>query len=134
MMSRYTILLYQRIIKDYYQGKSSNPGFTNIMKKKKNHSTIATIAISLLLLLTAIIAAIPLSLTFSPLVANGQPERPLPVLLIHGYRSTHNVWDEWEDRLRDEGIYTKAITFPRNDECGSAADHATQLNQIVRDF
>jgi pimeloyl-ACP methyl ester carboxylesterase len=105
------------------------------MEKNKNHSAIATIAISLLLLsLATIMAAIPLSIV-SPLpVANGQPERPLPVLLVHGYRSTHDVWDEWEDKLRDEGIYTKAITFPRNDECGSAADHAIQLNQIVRDF
>jgi hypothetical protein len=55
-------------------------------------------------------------------------------LLIHGYRSTHNIWDEWEDKLGQVGIYTRAITFPRNDECGSAADHAIQLNQIVRDF
>ena len=91
----------------------------------------------LILSLFAIIAVNSLSLTSSSLplpVANGQPERPLPVLLIHGYRSTHNVWDEWEDKLRDIGIYTKAVTFPRNDECGSATDHATQLNKIVRDF
>jgi triacylglycerol lipase len=101
--------------------------------EKKNHSIIATIAISLLLSLAAIITAIFLSLPFSP-IANGQPERPFPVLLIHGYRSTHNVWDEWEDKLREVGIYTKAITFPRNDKCGSAMDHAIQLNQLVKDF
>jgi pimeloyl-ACP methyl ester carboxylesterase len=94
-----------------------------------------TIAIFILLLsLSAVIATISLSLTSYPPVVNGQPERPLPVLLIHGYRSSHNVWDEWEHKLREVGIYTKAVTFPRNDECGSAIDHATQLNQIVRNF
>src|SRR5215207_4731286 len=100
---------------------------------KKYHSAIAAIATSLLLSLTVTIPVVSLPFP-SPPAANGQPETPLPVLLIHGYRSTHNVWDEWEDNLRDEGIYTKAITFPRNDECGSAMDHAIQLNQIVRDF
>jgi pimeloyl-ACP methyl ester carboxylesterase len=99
--------------------------------------TTSTIAISLLLSLSTIVAVIPLLSIPSPLfppVANGQPERPLPVLLIHGYRSTHNVWDEWEERLGQVGIYTKAVTFPRNDECGNATDHAIQLNKIVRDF
>jgi pimeloyl-ACP methyl ester carboxylesterase len=100
---------------------------------KKSHVVTSTIAISLLLSLSTIAAVIPL-LSTPPLVANGQPERPLPVLLIHGYRSTHNVWDEWEDKLGQVGIYTKAVTFPRNDECGSAIDHAIQLNKIVRDF
>jgi pimeloyl-ACP methyl ester carboxylesterase len=110
------------------------------MEKKKNHSVIATTtAISFLLSLAAIIAvtSFPIpstSLLPFALVADGQPERPLPVLLIHGYRSTHNVWDEWEDKLGQAGVYTKAVTFPRNDECGNATDHAIQLNKIVRDF
>jgi pimeloyl-ACP methyl ester carboxylesterase len=95
---------------------------------------IAIGGISILLSLPAIIASVSLSLPSSLLLANGQPDRPLPVLLIHGYRSTHNVWDEWEDKLGEAGIYAKGITFPRNDECGSAMDHATQLNRLVRNF
>jgi pimeloyl-ACP methyl ester carboxylesterase len=104
---------------------------------KKSHVVTPTIAISLLLLLFTIVAAIPLFSISSPPfppVANGQPERALPVLLIHGYRSTHNVWDEWEEKLGQIGISTKAVTFPRNDECGNATDHAIQLNKIIRDF
>src|SRR5215204_6108795 len=110
------------------------------MEKKKNHSVIATTsAISFLLSLAAIIAvtSFPIpstSLLPFPLVADGQPERLLPVLLIHGYRSTLNVWDEWEDKLGQAGVYAKAVTFPRNDECGNATDYAIQLNKIVRDF
>jgi pimeloyl-ACP methyl ester carboxylesterase len=104
------------------------------MEKKKNHLVMAIPVIFYsLLLLSTIIAVIPLLSTPS-LVANGQPEKPLPVLLIHGYRSTHNVWDEWEEKLGQVGISTKAVTFPRNDECGNATDHAIQLNEIVRDF
>ena len=65
----------------------------------KRHVVTSTIAISLPLSLSTIVAVavIPLLSIPSPLfppVANGQPERPLPVLLIHGYRSTHKVWDE----------------------------------------
>lgn len=103
---------------------------------KKSHVVTSIITISFLLPLSTVVAIIPLLSTtpLYPLVANGQPERPLPVLLIHGYRSTHNVWDEWEDKLEEVGIHTKAVTFPRNDECGSADDHAIQLNKIVRDF
>lgn len=80
---------------------------------------------------------------FSPLppLAEGQPEGPLPVLLIHGYRSTHQVWDGWVDRLENFGIQTKAVSFEddpttsiNEDECGSAEDHSAQLNQIVSDF
>jgi|SRR5215216_127393 len=77
----------------------------------------------------------------SPTLAVGQPETPLPVLLIHGYRSTHNVWDGWVDRLGNYGIEAKAVSFQDNpttavneDECGSAEDHAAQLNQLVRNF
>ena len=102
--------------------------------EKKNYSVMAkTIVIFSVLLLSTIIA-VSLPLFTSPHVAIGQPDRPLPVLLIHGYRSTHNVWDEWEEMLGQIGISTKAVTFPRNDECGNATDHAIQLNKIVRDF
>ena len=80
---------------------------------------------------------------FSPLlpIAEGQPERPLPVLLIHGYRSTHNVWDGWVDQLETVGIQAKAVSFEddpttvvNEDECGSAEDHANQLVQLVAAF
>ena len=78
--------------------------------------------------------------SYLPLV-KGQPEDPLPVILIHGYRSTNEVWDEWVDRLENLGIKAEAVIFEDDpttaideDECGSAENHAAQLNQLVADF
>ena len=80
-------------------------------------------------------------LYLSPVAAQGQSEKPLPVLLIHGYRSNNQVWNEWEDRLENLGIETEAVSFEDDpataideDECGSAEDHATKLNQKITDF
>jgi pimeloyl-ACP methyl ester carboxylesterase len=64
-------------------------------------------------------------------VGHGQGEKPLPVLLIHG-------WSDWIDELNSTGIYAEAVTFgeddPEYDACGRSADHATDLKQIVEDF
>jgi pimeloyl-ACP methyl ester carboxylesterase len=80
-------------------------------------------------------------LYLSPVAAQGQSEKPLPVLLIHGYRSTNEVWNEWVDRLENLGIETEAVSFEddpataiNEDKCGSAEDHATKLNQKITDF
>jgi pimeloyl-ACP methyl ester carboxylesterase len=74
-------------------------------------------------------------------IAEGQPENHLPVLLIHGYRSPHDVWNDWVNQLESVGIEAEAVSF--NDdpatalneyECGSAEDHAAQLSQLVTQF
>ena len=87
-------------------------------------STTSSIAI---LLLTVI------CISFLP-IANGQPVRQLPVLLIHGYIENSDVWNDWVEKLKSDGIQPKAVTFSVNDECGSAKDHGIELNQIVKDF
>ena len=92
------------------------------------------IAILAILLLTVIA-------TSSFPLASGQPEKRLPVLLIHGYASDASVWETWEQLLSNDDIIFRAVTFaddPRTfvneDKCGTAVDHANELNQIVEDF
>lgn len=63
-----------------------------------------------------------------------QNPKPLPVLLIHGYNSTAAVWKEWDMYLNISQIPHKAVTFPQNDGCGSAEEHAAQLQNIVNNF
>jgi uncharacterized alpha/beta hydrolase family protein len=75
-------------------------------------------------------------------IANGQSQtagkgaatkRPLPVLLIHGYASDASVWSKWEELLKKDGITYYPITFYKSDDkCGSAADHAKELNLQVQ--
>ena len=112
-------------------------GFPYLVKSK-NQLVSAISVMSILLISISVDSG-----SFSPLfpIAEGQPERLLPVLLIHGYRSTHNVWDGWVNQLDDLGIQAKAVSFEddpttvvNEDECGSAEDHANQLTQIVVDF
>jgi uncharacterized alpha/beta hydrolase family protein len=60
-------------------------------------------------------------------------KKPLPVLLIHGYGSDASVWSKWEDLLKKDGITFYPITFYKSDDkCGSAADHAKELNLQVQ--
>jgi pimeloyl-ACP methyl ester carboxylesterase len=99
---------------------------------KEKHTAIAAIVISLLLTVIS---------TSSFPLANGQPGDALPVLLIHGYASDASVWETWEDLLGNDNIIAQAVTFTDDpatdvdeDACGSAAAHATELNQIVEDF
>ena len=69
-----------------------------------------------------------------PFVYSQQDNKPLPVLLIHGYLNDNSVWDEWVDNLETDGFNVQAVKFDGNDKCGSAADHAKQLKKIVEDF
>jgi uncharacterized alpha/beta hydrolase family protein len=75
------------------------------------------------------------------IIANGQSQttntaatkKPLPVLLIHGYASDASVWSKWEDLLKKDGITFYPITFYKSDDkCGSAAEHAKELNLQVQ--
>jgi pimeloyl-ACP methyl ester carboxylesterase len=94
------------------------------------------IAILAILLLTMI------ATSSFPLANGQQPEKPLPVLLIHGYASDASVWETWEQLLRNDNITFRAVTFAddpgttlvNEDKCGTAVDHASELNQIVEDF
>jgi triacylglycerol lipase len=56
----------------------------------------------------------------------------LPVLLIHGYLSDASVWSKWEDLLKKDGIIFYPITYKSDDRCGSAAEHAKELNMQVQ--
>ena len=65
--------------------------------------------------------------------SGGATNKPLPVLLIHGYGSDASVWSKWEDLLKKDGITFYPITFYKSDDkCGSAADHAKELNLQVQ--
>ena len=56
----------------------------------------------------------------------------LPVLLIHGYMEDAIVWNKWVDLLKKDGISAYPITFKQSDDkCGSAADHAKELSNII---
>ena len=64
-----------------------------------------------------------------------QSEKPLPVLLIHGYAEDAPIWKKWEDRLRKDGIQFFTVTFKDSDDkCGSAKQHAKELEKIVQDI
>ena len=57
----------------------------------------------------------------------------LPILLIHGYMEDASVWNKWIDLLENDGISAVyPITFKQSDdECGSAAEHAKELSNII---
>ena len=62
-------------------------------------------------------------------------EKPLPVLLVHGYAEDAAVWKKWEDMLRKDGIQFFTVTFKDSDDkCGSAKQHAIELEKIVQDI
>lgn len=75
-------------------------------------------------------------LFFSSLIvtSHAQSTKPFPVLLIHGYNSTAKVWKEWGLLLNNSHIPYKAVTFTQDDKCGSAKDHADELQKIVSKF
>ena len=56
----------------------------------------------------------------------------LPVLLIHGYMEDATVWNKWVDLLKKDGIPVYPITFKQSDDkCGSSAEHAKELSNII---
>jgi hypothetical protein len=90
---------------------------------------------SILICWSVIIIATSILFLSSLLVHSyAQNPKPLPVLLIHGYDSTASVWKEWDLYLDMSQIPHKAVTFTQNDECGSAKDHAIELNEKVDNF
>jgi len=58
----------------------------------------------------------------------------LPVLLLHGYLEDVTIWRTWENLLTEDGIPFYTVTFTNDDECGSAAAHAIELQRIIQKF
>lgn len=56
----------------------------------------------------------------------------LPVLLVHGYLEDATVWRTWENLLAKDNIRFYTVTFSNDDECGSAAAHAVELQRIIQ--
>lgn len=77
---------------------------------------------------------VTLSFSFISFQVFAQPTAPLPVLLIHGYDSTATAWRYWDNYLTHDHIVHKAVTFTKNDPCGSAKDHAIELKKIIDDY
>lgn len=94
------------------------------MNTKNNIVTVTIAVISI---------AIIVSGSFVSL-ASSQSEKPLPVLLIHGYVEDAAIWKKWEDLLKKDGIQFFTITFKDSDDkCGSAEQHAKELEKRVQD-
>jgi hypothetical protein len=64
----------------------------------------------------------------------------LPVLLIHGWNEGSDGdirihFDEWERQLQQESIPFCTVSFQQSsDACGSAADHAREIGQIIQNI
>ena len=94
------------------------------MNTKNNIVTVTIVVISI---------AIIVSGSFVSL-ASSQSEKSLPVLLIHGYAEDAAIWKKWEDLLTKDGIQFFTITFTDSDDkCGSAEQHAKELEKRVQD-
>ena len=94
------------------------------MDKKNNIVTVIIAVISIAIIVSGSFVSI----------ANSQSEKPLPVLLIHGYVEDAAIWKNWEELLKKDGIQFFTITFKDSDDkCGSAEQHAKELEKRVQD-
>jgi uncharacterized alpha/beta hydrolase family protein len=96
---------------------------------------IITMVISTMVTLGSFVISLP---AFGQNQSGGQQqqsEKPLPVLLIHGYAEDAAIWKKWEDMLRKDGIQFFTVTFKDSDDkCGSAEQHAKELEKRVQDI
>jgi pimeloyl-ACP methyl ester carboxylesterase len=97
----------------------------------KKNTFIASVSVSILLLIYIG--------SFASLLASGQlqtiEKKPTPVLLIHGYAEDAAIWKKWEDLLKRDNIPFFTITFKDSDDkCGSALEHAKELEKRVQDI
>lgn len=83
-------------------------------------------------ILRAIIGVFVVSLGFQQLAYT--ETSVLPVLLVHGYLEDATIWRTWENLLTEDGIPFYTVTFTNDDECGSAAAHAIELQRIIQKF
>ena len=64
---------------------------------------------------------------------HSSPNNAIPVILIHGYYEDYRVWSDWEKVLLDNSVPYCTVSFKDDDdECGTATDHAKELNKIVQ--
>ena len=97
-----------------------------------NKVTFKVIIILSMLVTTSLFVSQP---THGQNQSGGQRQQPLPVLLIHGYAEDAVVWKKWEDMLRKDGIQFFTVTFKDSDDkCGSAEQHAKELEKRVQDI
>src|SRR5213593_2971818 len=68
---------------------------------------------------------------YSGVIMPSSPNSAIPVILIHGYYQNYTVWSQWEVLLKGSVPYC-TVSFYRDDECGTATDHAKELNKIVQ--
>lgn len=113
----------------------------NSIKRKKLSGTISllsVIALSLILITSGSI--IPSANAQLDNCYNLKSQTAFPVLLIHGWNEglggTFPIhFDEWEQHLSHDNIPYCIISFEQSsDACGSAADHANELGQIVKNI
>src|SRR6476619_2167548 len=72
-----------------------------------------------------------------PQLINGQSDGRISVLLIHGYHSDPEVWDDWLNKFHNDGFIAEAAYFHidnKDDYCGSSKAHAQELGAIIKDF
>jgi hypothetical protein len=100
--------------------------YTNLlhMNQKMLLPVVAYVIVSLFVLV---------SLTFIPYSGRAQTET-LPVVLVHGYFEDASVWSTWEALLEIDRVPFYTVTFTNDDECGSALEHAVELQDIVQDI
>lgn len=70
---------------------------------------------------------------YSGVIMPSSPNNPIPVILIHGYYQDYRVWPEWEGLLKNSSVPYCTVSFEGNDKCGTATDHAKELNKIVQE-
>jgi len=68
---------------------------------------------------------------YSGVIMPSSPNNAVPVILIHGYYEDYRVWSEWEVLLNGSIPYC-TVSFKGDDKCGTATDHAKELNEIVQ--
>jgi pimeloyl-ACP methyl ester carboxylesterase len=72
---------------------------------------------------------------FVSLATAQEDEDVLPVLLVHGYYEDASIWETWEEFLDADDIPFYTITFQQSDDkCGSAIEHARELNNIIQEI
>jgi pimeloyl-ACP methyl ester carboxylesterase len=103
------------------------------------NNSVSVIPASILIVILTLVVAAGNGI-FSFQLADGST---LPVILIHGYFEDGRVWNRWEQLLNADNITYTVVTFgpplftfsmESYDACGSAADHAIQLNAIVQEM
>ncbi len=112
-------------------------------KSKRNICTVTIISLFTLIAFTLVVdgfqhvslvqgQTLPKNNTTNTNTNTNATQKPLPVLLIHGYLSDASTWNKWQNLLKKDGITAYPITFNQSDDkCGSAVDHAKELSIVI---